>query len=118
MARHIGGSLLPSSAPHILAPIVVPELGTLQVRVMEAEDTHGLFRIVGDELFPVDEPELLAEHPNGYSCHVLAERIAKLDRTSAVDQAIYIVACGGRLTAAGATLLDRHAIRYPNQRTP
>jgi len=87
MTRNIGGSLLPSNCPRILQPVDTPA-GVLQVRVIEAEDTHGLFRMA--------DGALLAKHPNGYSCHVLAERIR--DGKRGPEQAAFIVACGGSIT--------------------
>lgn len=88
-ARHIGGSVLPSSSPLILQPVETP-FGTLQVRVIEDEDTHGLFE--------VESGELLAKHPNGFSCHVLATRMAKEARWRVEAQASYIVSCAGSVT--------------------
>lgn len=93
--RHVGGSLLASNEPRILEPIPYKD-GTLQVRVLVDDDTHGLY--LGDEL--------LAMHPNGYSCHVLAERMVKGDNISIHAQADYIVACGGVVT-------DRMRSTYP-----
>lgn len=87
-ARHIGGSLLPSSAPHILQPMVLP-FGVLQVRVLPDLDTHGLF------LKHEEGETLIATHPNGYSCHALAERMAAGDVDRIRDQADYIQLCGG-----------------------
>lgn len=86
-SRNIGGSILPSNCAMILQPVETP-VGTLQVRVMEAQDTHGLFR--------VSDGALLAQHPNGYSCHALAKRLATGGK--AAEQADYIVACGGTVT--------------------
>lgn len=86
--RNIGGSLLPSSCPHILKPIVCGA-GTLQVRAVPDLDTHMLF-------LRHDRGETqLAEHPNGYSCHVLAEAVASGDVARSIAQAEYIQACGG-----------------------
>lgn len=86
--RHIGGSILPSSDPFILSPMVLP-FGTLQVRPIVELDTHGLFHAH-------DRGEtLLATHPNGYSCRALAERMAAGDEKRVRDQAEYIQACGG-----------------------
>ncbi len=82
--RHIGGSLLPSNDRQVLMP-----LGSLCVRVLAAEDTHGLY----------DGDEPLAKHPNGYSCYELAKRIRS--GRCAREQAEYIVACGGTITQAG-----------------
>jgi hypothetical protein len=88
--RHIGGSLLPST-PAVTR--VGTPVGLLQVRALPEWDTHGLF--LGEEL--------LASHPNGFSCLVLAERIRDSDR--ARQQADYIVACGGKVTEAGRKLV-------------
>lgn len=84
--RNIGGSILPSNDARILTPI-----GPYRVRVIERDDTHGLFSLEADEL--------LAEHPNGYSCYSLAERL--LASKGAREQAEYIVRCGGTVTPAG-----------------
>lgn len=96
--RHIGGSLLPSSCPEILHQVETPA-GTLQVRVIADEDTHGLFDLATGEL--------LAKHPNGYSCHALAIRIHDGDAWRATEQADYIVACGGVVTPAGRTFIAK-----------
>ena len=92
-ARHVGGSILPSNSSAILSPVDTPH-GRLQVRVIPAEDTHGLFA--------VESGELLAKHPNGFSCHSLATRIR--DGKGAVEQADYIVRCGGIVTKAGRAI--------------
>lgn len=81
MSRTIGGSLLPSSDARILKP-----LGKLSVRPIPALDTHGLF---------YDGECLLAMHPNGYSCHELAVRMAKGDARGVRDQVAFLLACGG-----------------------
>ena len=86
----IGGSLLPSSEPLILQRMEGPH-GALQVRPLPELDTYGLF--FGDGL-------LLATHPNGYSCHALAERILAAwsgvrDVAYVLAQFDYILACGG-----------------------
>lgn len=86
----IGGSFLPSSEPRILLPMVGLH-GTLQVRPLPEIDTYGLF---------LDEQQLLAMHPNGYSCHGLAERIIAAwrgdrDVSYAMEQFDYILKCGG-----------------------
>lgn len=90
-ARYIGGSLLPST-PYVTQ--VETSYGVLQIRALPEQDTHGLF--LGEEL--------LASHPNGFSCLVLAERIQRSDR--ARQQADYIVACGGKVTEAGWKLVQ------------
>jgi hypothetical protein len=88
--HRIGGSLLPSSEPRILQPQVGAH-GTLQVRPLPELDTYGLF---------FNDGILLATHPNGYSCHGLAERIlaawrGERDVAYAMQQFDYILACGG-----------------------
>lgn len=88
--HQIGGSFLPSSEPRILLPQPGAH-GTLQVRPLPELDTYGLF---------LDENQLLAMHPNGYSCNVLAERIqaawrGERDVAYAMEQFDYILACGG-----------------------
>ena len=88
MPRHIGGSILPSSAPHILQPMVHP-FGTLQVRALPDLDKHALFHLH-------DRGEsIIAMHPNGYSCHELALRIISGDEQRIRAQADYIQQCGG-----------------------
>jgi hypothetical protein len=99
--RNIGGSLLPSSDPSILKPINTP-VGALQVRAIPEEDTHGLFDVASGEL--------IAEHANGYSCHALADYISKGNGPRAREQAIFIIACGGKVTGFGASLLLRYAM--------
>lgn len=106
MTRHIGGSLLPSSEPRILEPIDAGRHGTLQVRALKRKDTHGLFRTGGEGPLAPEGSELLAEHPNGYSCHELATRIASGDKVRAMEQALYIIACGGKVTGQGAFLIN------------
>lgn len=88
MTRHIGGSLLPSNERRILQPVETT-FGTLQVRVIAELDTHGLFhKHAACE-------SLMATHPNGYSCHVLLERMAKGDVDGTRQQVDYILDCGG-----------------------
>ena len=63
----------------------------------------GVFQVVPDE--PLDTHHLvftcngvttvIASHPNGFSCHVLAERIIKGDTQRIKGQVDYIIACGG-----------------------
>lgn len=88
--HRIGGSLLPSSEPRILQPLQGKH-GTFQVKPLPELDTYCLF---------FNEDVLLAMHPNGYSCHSLAERILAVwdgsrDLKYALDQFDYILACGG-----------------------
>lgn len=88
MTRHVGGSLLPSNETRILQPVKT-SFGTLQVRVIAELDTHGLFfkHAAGETL--------LATHPNGYSCHVLLERMSERKIDRAVEQVKHILDCGG-----------------------
>lgn len=93
MSRNIGGSILASSDPLILKSIEGKH-GTLQVRAVESLDTHALFlkRDAGESV--------IAMHPNGYSCHALANRLlAAWEGTGhynlAMDQFDYILRCGG-----------------------
>ena len=88
LSRNIGGSLLPSSDPRILTPIKYAD-GVLVVIPLPTEDTHALVFRRGDA------ETTLASHPNGYSCHSLAERIISGNHQSVSEQAAYIVACGG-----------------------
>jgi hypothetical protein len=85
--RNIGGSLLASNCPEILKPIKLGDK-TLIVRPVESEDTHHLVLVMGGET-------ILAKHPNGYSCHVLATRMVEGDWERIEAQANYIVDCGG-----------------------
>ena len=86
--RHIGGSLLPSSNPHILAPIHA-SFGVLQVRALPDLDTHALF-------LTHDRGECaLVMHANGYSCHVLAMQMVEQNMAKAREQVQYILDCGG-----------------------
>ena len=78
--RNIGGSLLPSSDSRILQPI-----GKLQVKALPELDTHALFY----------GKSIVAIHPNGYSCRALAERMVEGDKKGSLEQAEYILACGG-----------------------
>lgn len=85
MTRNVGGSILPSNDRQILQPIKTG-FGPMQVRVLPEQDTHGIF--MGEEL--------LARHPNGYSCYELAKRCrAVTSLRRAIEQADYIRACGG-----------------------
>jgi hypothetical protein len=86
--RNIGGSILPSSNPQILQPLKFSG-GELQVRANLDRDTHELWFTAGEQ------SRKIASHPNGYSCHALAKRIAGETRVRAVDQAQYIIDCGG-----------------------
>ena len=102
--RNIGGSILPSSAPHILQPMRLGAL-VIQVRAIPEADTHGLF------IETPHGPSLLATHPNGYSCHNLGERMTKGDKTRVREQAEYILRCGG-------TVRDMDAICELVETTP
>lgn len=88
MTRHVGGSLLPSSEARILQPVKT-SFGTLQVRVIDELDTHGLF------LKHAAGETLLVTHPNGYFCHALLERMSKREMDRVAAQVKYILDCGG-----------------------
>jgi hypothetical protein len=86
--KNIGGSILSSSSPHILQPMPFKS-GILQVRPIEKEDTHTLVFVSGSEVIT------LASHPNGFSCHALAERMIRGEEQRTREQAEYIIRCGG-----------------------
>lgn len=94
-SRHVGGSVLASNCKQVLEPIKCPA-GTLQVRVMIDLDSHVL--VITHEA----GTSTIAEHPNGYSCHVLAQHIAAGDADKAVKQAEHIRQCGGMTRDDGA----------------
>ena len=81
---NIGRSILPSSCPAILEPVKC-SFGVLQVRPQPEIDTHSLF--LGDTI--------IASHPNGFSCYSLAVRLQKQEWERAIEQANYIIRCGG-----------------------
>ena len=89
MKRNVGGSILPSSDPHILQPVETSAGTTLQVRAISTLDTHGLF------LQNEAGESLLAMHPNGHSCYILLERMAAKNVAKVIQQVEYILACGG-----------------------
>lgn len=91
--KRIGNSLLPSSNPTILAPI---KIGTAILQVMPDEkmDTHHL------TLKRNDVETIIASHPNGFSCHSLAQRILAGDVQRITEQADYIIRCGGQSKSA------------------
>ncbi len=103
MKPNIGNSILASSSPAILTPIETP-VGVVQVRKMREQDTHGLFLVENDAL--------LAAHPNGFSCHVLAVRLQ--NNGNFMDQADYIVACGGTITEEGKDILLKAQTFFSN----
>jgi len=94
--KNIGGAIFSSSSPEILNPISFQD-GVLQVVADEQADTHHLCYICGDS------STVLASHPNGFSCHALAKRLVnysanppdKSARLSYLEQAEYIILCGG-----------------------
>jgi len=86
--KNIGGSLLPSSSPHILKPIPFKH-GRLQVYPWPEMDTHYLAFVTERESIT------LASHPNGFSCYALAERTISGNVQRVREQAEYIVRCGG-----------------------
>jgi len=61
--------------------------GQLVVVPDDAADTHHL------EFRKGETTKRLASHPNGFSCHVLAERIVNSGKVK--EQADYILRCGG-----------------------
>lgn len=82
-------SFFPNSAPHILVPIKGAH-GTLQVRWIEALDSHVLYF----------DASKIAAHHNGYSCFALARRIdaawsGKGTAAHALEQYDHILRCGG-----------------------
>jgi hypothetical protein len=81
-------SVLSNSSPEILKPMPC-KAGTLQVRWIDDDAGHGLF------ITFAQGTSLLATHDNGYSCHELAKRIAAGNYDRAVQQANYIMDCGG-----------------------
>lgn len=105
--RHFGGSILPSSDGQILQPMVGAH-GTLQVKPLLELESYGLFYTreiqapAGGAMQTIMASSVIASHPNGYSCHNLAQRIlaawsnpteAMIDR--ALEQFDYIMSCGG-----------------------
>jgi len=94
--KNIGSTLLPSSSPEILRPIPFQD-GELVVIPDETADTYRLCFILNGS------KSILASHPNGFSCHSLAKRIVaysanspdKEARLSYLEQAEYIILCGG-----------------------
>lgn len=86
---NIGNSILPSSDRRILQPINTPR-GVFVVEACADQDTHILFF----------NGEMLASHPNGYSCHNLADRIisvweGKRPAGYALEQFDYVIRCAG-----------------------
>lgn len=90
-----GGSILPSSDPRILQPMVGKH-GTFVVRPVPDLDTYVLeFATLDGEYKPT-----VAMHPNGYTCHGVAERVlsvwdGKREPSYALEQFDYVQACGG-----------------------
>lgn len=72
---------------------------------MDTEDTHALFL----------NDTRIASHPNGYSCRSLAERMVAGDSIRTMEQAEYIIACGG---TADLETISRHASKQGKGRTP
>jgi metal-responsive CopG/Arc/MetJ family transcriptional regulator len=86
--KNIGNSLLASSDPMILRPMQHGK-AVLQVVPNEPMDTYHLVFSHNNSAV------VIASHPNGYSCHCLAERIIKGNAERIKNQAEYIIACGG-----------------------
>lgn len=87
---NIGGSILNSSCPQILVPLEFKSWRLL-VRPLPDQDTHALILVASYG------EELLAKHPNGFSCHNLAERMIAGDLNRTMEQADYIARCGGEV---------------------
>ncbi len=106
-ATHAGGSILASSDPQTLQPLVAP-LGTFTVRYVADLDEHVLFlKRNGYEIN-------IVSHANGFACRRLAERIVAVwagdaDESTAVEQFGYILDCGG-MGISHARILDILAI--------
>jgi hypothetical protein len=83
--KNIGSSFFSSSCPKILKALEA-KFGVLQVVSDIEQDTHHL--VLKGEI-------ILASHPNGYSCHELATRLISGDVKRSIEQAEYIVRCGG-----------------------
>ncbi|OWZ90417.1 hypothetical protein B9J07_27920 [Sinorhizobium sp. LM21] len=97
MTRHIGGSLLPSADSRTYE-IKQGKHGNFQTRALPELDTHGLFFDSGDG----HGFQLIASHPNGFSCDELAKRIIDAweknnawTSAKAITQFDYILDCGG-----------------------
>ena len=88
---NIGNSILPSNNSTILIPIEC-EFGNLVVNASTMLDTHFLILIKSDNTVAI-----LAEHPNGFSCHSLGQNILNGFLESAIEQANYIKRCGGKV---------------------
>lgn len=89
-SRNIGGSILASSEPRILLPMVT-SFGMLQVVEHFDEDTHVLQLDPGS-----GTTERLASHPNGFCCHELAVRMLAGDPERVRKQVEWITDCGGK----------------------
>lgn len=97
MSGNIGGSILPSAS---LGTYEIKQgaHGSFQTRPLPELDTHGLFHDDGRGY----GFQLIASHPNGYSCDELAARIIATWRdhnavtaARAISQFDYILDCGG-----------------------
>jgi hypothetical protein len=81
--------------------------GTFRVVWLEQIDAHCLwFTRDGEE-----GSTLLATHNNGFSCHLLAERIISGDHVWACGQLEYIRRCGG-------TAIAKDFIKFEPKPTP
>lgn len=97
MTRHIGGSILPSGNTQVFQTKSGP-FGVLQVRALPELNTHAVFFARTTADLGTEETQI-ASHPNGFSCEVLAVRTIDAWEKGytqwAVDQANYILTCGG-----------------------
>ena len=87
--KNIGNSILPANNHLILRPIMVGQ-AVFQVVPNEPMATHHLI-FTRDGVNSV----IIASHPNGFSCHCLAERIIKGDIQRIKEQVEHIISCGG-----------------------
>lgn len=98
MARtNIGGSLLPSGSRETYARKTGLR-GMFETRPLPDLDTHGLFFAPSEGEF-AGHYQLIASHPNGFTCDELAKRIIAAWAGGSPDRALeqfdYALACGG-----------------------
>jgi len=75
--------------------------GYFETRWIEEIDAHGLFYARNSGDF-ADKQILLATHHNGYSCDTLAKRMVSGNVIKSLDQAKYIIDCGGTCKDLGS----------------
>lgn len=106
MNNNFGGSLLTSGSPEVYKPRVHAN-GTLTVEALPDVEEHHVFFTSPD-----GNKHFLAEHPNGYACAALVDRIIEVwdDKVSdyyikryhnaggyALHQLDFILDCGGSI---------------------